>query len=145
MGNEADTSNKSDILDFMRNHIKQYIETDGAEGHLMNGSPCLVLTTVGKKSGEARQAAVIYGQYKDSYVVVASKGGSPTSPAWFYNMMANDSVQIQVLAEKMTVTPRIASGDEREKLWELMADIFPDYNDYQKLTTREIPVVVLDK
>ncbi len=134
----------SDVLDFMRNHIERYLATDGEDGHMMNGSPCLVLTTTGKKSGEPRQVAVIYGRYNDSFVVVASKGGSDSAPAWFLNLQANPDANIQVLADKYTVKMRVAEGDERQQLWEMMAEIYPEYNEYQKMTSRKIPVVVLD-
>ena len=144
MSDQKDTSPKKDILGFMRKHLEEYLETDGKEGHLRNGNTCLVLNTVGRTSGEARQAALIYGEYDGSYIVVASRGGSSRSPAWYHNMMATDSVHIQVLAKKMKVKPRVVSDDERARLWDKMAAAFPDYNDYQKRTSRQIPVVVLD-
>lgn len=146
-------SSANSVLDFMKNHIKRYIETDGEEGHMMNGAPCLILTTVGKHSGQTRQAAVIYGTHpalsnntagKTSYIIVASKGGADESPAWFHNLMADPNPMIQVKAEKIQVKPRIATGDERTELWNKMVAIFPDYREYQKNTAREIPVVVLD-
>jgi len=133
-----------DVLAFMRDHIQRYLATDGEDGHIMNGSPCLILNTVGKKSGEPRQAAVIYGNYGSSYIVVASKGGSDTPPAWFVNLEAAGKADIQVKADKMAVKMRIVEGEERAKLWEQMVEIFPDYADYQKKTERVIPVVVLD-
>ncbi len=156
MSDNSEQTTASSVLDFMKNHIKRYIETDGEEGHLMNGAPCLVLTTVGKNSGQPRQVAVIYGTHhslsgnssesasKTSYVIVASKGGADQSPAWFHNLMADPNPMIQVKAEKFHVKPRIATGNERTELWNKMAATFPDYNQYQKNTAREIPVIVLD-
>jgi len=138
------TENKEDILGFMKDHIKRYLATNGEDGHLMNGFPCLVLTTTGKKSGEKRQAAVIYGKHNNSYVIIASKGGSDTPPAWFVNLLANKRAHIQVKDKKMDVVMRVAEGEEHNKLWDMMAKIFPDYLDYQKKTTRKIPVVILD-
>jgi deazaflavin-dependent oxidoreductase (nitroreductase family) len=135
----------SDVLDFMKDHIRRYLETGGEDGHLMNGVPCLVLTTVGKKSGEPRQAAVIYGRDGDNYVVIASKGGSDQAPAWFLNLEAAGGGTIQVMADVMEVNMRVAEGEEREHLWNMMAEIFPDYLEYQKNTERRIPVVVLSK
>jgi deazaflavin-dependent oxidoreductase (nitroreductase family) len=142
---DKSVSDPANVLDFMKDHIARYIATDGEDGHMMNGNPCLVLTTTGKKSGEPRQAAVIYGRHGDDYVVVASKGGSDKAPAWYLNLMANPESQIQVLADKMTVRPRVAEGEERQQLWDMMAEIFPDYLDYQKKTERQIPVVVLER
>jgi deazaflavin-dependent oxidoreductase (nitroreductase family) len=128
----------------MQDHIRRYLATDGEDGHLMNGFPCLVLTTTGKKSGEQRQAAVIYGKHGASHVIVASKGGSDTPPAWFVNLAASGRGHIQVLDKKMDVTMRVAEGAEREQLWDMMAAIFPPYLEYQQKTVRQIPVVVLD-
>ncbi len=134
----------NDPLAFMKDHIKRYLATNGEDGHLMNGVPCLVLTTTGKKSGEKRQAAVIYGQSGKNYVVVASKGGSDVPPAWFTNMEATKRAHIQVKDKKMDVKMRIAEGAERQQLWDMMAKIFPDYNNYQKSTRRQIAVCVLE-
>jgi deazaflavin-dependent oxidoreductase (nitroreductase family) len=141
---DTSTDNPENILGFMQDHIRRYLATDGEDGHIMNGFPCLVLTTTGKKSGEQRQAAVIYGQSGSSYVIIASKGGSDTPPAWFVNLEASGRGHIQVKADKMDVTMRIAEGTEREQLWDMMATIFPAYLDYQQKTARRIPVVVLD-
>jgi deazaflavin-dependent oxidoreductase (nitroreductase family) len=138
------TDNPENILGFMQDHIRRYLATDGEDGHLMNGFPCLVLTTTGAKSGEQRQAAVIYGQHGNSYVIIASKGGSDTPPAWFINLAASSRGHIQVKAAKMDVTMRVAEGAEREQLWDMMANIFPAYLEYQQKTSRQIPVVILD-
>jgi deazaflavin-dependent oxidoreductase (nitroreductase family) len=140
----SSVENKEDILGFMKDHIKRYLASNGEDGHLMNGFPCLVLTTTGKKSGEPRQAAVIYGKHNNSYVIIASKGGSDTAPAWFVNLQANPRAFIQVKDKKMNVVMRVAEGEEHNKLWAMMAKIFPDYLDYQKKTARRIPVVILD-
>ncbi len=141
---DTSTDNPENILGFMQDHIRRYLATNGEDGHLMNGFPCLVLTTVGKQSGEQRQAAVIYGQHGKSFVIIASKGGSDTPPAWFVNLEASGHGHIQVKADKMAVTMRIAEGAEREQLWDMMAKIFPPYLEYQQKTARRIPVVVLD-
>lgn len=142
--NNHSTDNPEDILGFMKDHIRRYLETGGEDGHLMNGYPCLVLTTVGKKSGESRQAAVIYGTDGDNHIVVASKGGSDIPPAWFVNLQANPFADIQVKANKLAVRMRVAEGQERERLWQQMAAIFPAYLEYQQKTDRVLPVVVLE-
>lgn len=141
---DTSTNDPENILGFMQDHIRRYLATNGEDGHLMNGLPCLVLTTTGKKSGEQRQAAVIYGKHGNSHVIIGSKGGSDTPPAWFINLAAAGRGHIQVLAEKMDVTMRVAEGAEREQLWDMMAKIFPAYIEYQKKTARQIPVVILD-
>lgn len=138
------TSDPENILGFMQDHIRRYLATNGEDGHLMNGFPCLVLTTTGKKSGEPRQAAVIYGTEGDHHIIVASKGGSDTPPAWFVNLQANPQAHIQVKDRKLTVRMRVTTGEERERLWKKMTAIFPAYEEYQQKTTRQIPVVVLE-
>lgn len=131
--------------DWVNSHIKSYVATDGAEGHeFRNGAPTLLLTVLGRKSGVWRRTALIYGRNGASYVVVASKGGDPKHPVWYDNLVAEPEVHVQVKGEKFTAQARVASGDERARLWDEMARIWPDYNDYQTKTDREIPIVVLD-
>ncbi len=140
-------------VDWVAEHIRKYQESNGADGHIWHGVngdlnvPCLLLTTTGGKSGEERTAALIYGRDGDNHVVVASRGGSPDSPGWYSNLVANPQVRVQVLADKFAATARTASGEERARLWAMMAEIFPSYNEYQEKAraSREIPVVVLER
>jgi deazaflavin-dependent oxidoreductase (nitroreductase family) len=136
----------SDFL-FGDEHVKRYQETDGEEGYIwMKGSEILLLTTTGRKSGERKTMALIFREIDGNYVIVASKGGAPEHPAWFLNMRdAPDEVEIQVKADKFPVTFRVAEGSEREKLWGLMNEVWPDYAEYQTKTDRQIPVVVLSR
>lgn len=135
--------------------IKQHIElyrTDPEKAHDWDSSPLggpgilptLLLTTKGRKSGEPRSLPLIYGAVDDRYVVIASKGGMPTHPVWFLNLEATPECELQVGAKPVTARARVATGDERERLWKHMAEIYPPYLDYQKATDRTIPVVVLD-
>lgn len=126
-------------------HVQKYLETDGEVGHLWNGVPCLVLWTTGRKSGETRAAPLIYGSRGDDVVIVASKGGAPEHPAWYLNLAADPSVEVQVGADRYAGRARTAGGDERAELWKLMAGIWPDYDDYQAKTDRQIPVVVIER
>jgi deazaflavin-dependent oxidoreductase (nitroreductase family) len=126
-------------------HIQRYVDTDGEEGHIWNGVPTLLLTTRGRKSGEQRRTALIYGTDGDRYVLVASQGGAPTHPSWYLNLAADPQVDVQVKDDKFTARARTVSGEERARLWETMAAIWPDYNEYQTRTDREIPVVVLER
>jgi len=131
--------------EWVKSHIQSYLSTDGAEGHeFRNGAPTLLLSVLGRRSGVWRRSALIYGRAGDAYVVVASKGGAPQDPAWYTNLVAEPSVHVQVKGEKFMARARVAAGDERARLWDAMAEIWPDYNDYQTKTEREIPVVVLD-
>ena len=106
--------------------------------------PTLLLTTTGRKSGEPRALPLIYGTVGESYVVIASKGGMPTHPLWYRNLQARPECELMVGAKSVSARARDAEGDERERLWAQMAEIYPPYRDYQKATEREIPVVVLD-
>ena len=130
---------------WVKEHIRRYVATGGADGHDWKpGVPTLLLTTRGRRSGKLRRTALIYGRAGDAYVVVASQGGAPEHPAWYLNLDADPAVQVQVRADVFAARARTATGPERDRLWREMAAIWPAYDDYQRRTDREIPVVVLD-
>lgn len=125
-------------------HIRRYQETAGEVGYWWNGVPTLLLYTTGRKSGEPRTHALIFGQDGDNYLVVASMGGAPRHPQWYLNLAAIPEAEIQVRADRLPVSARTAqSPAERARLWKIMAGIWPNYDTYQTRTDREIPVVVL--
>ena len=126
-------------------HTRKYVETNGEDGHIWNGVPTLALTTTGRRSGKLHRTMLIYGRDGDRYIVVASKGGADEHPQWYRNLQANPEVQVQVGAERFPARARTATGDERSRLWKLMAEIWPAYNQYQTKTSREIPVVILER
>jgi deazaflavin-dependent oxidoreductase (nitroreductase family) len=127
-------------------HVKRYRETDGAEGHeWREGSKILVLTTTGRRSGEPRSMALIYGTHRDDYLVVASKGGSDQHPSWYLNLIENPEVRVQVLADEFPARARAATAEEKPELWRTMVGQWPAYQEYQDKTEREIPVVVLER
>ena len=130
---------------FGNEHVKRYEETDGAEGHEWQGTTALILTTTGRKSGQQRKSPLIYQKYGDDYLVVASKGGADEPPAWYLNLEANPGVQVQVLGDKFTAHARTANAGEKPAMWAVMAKTWPAYNDYQQKTSRQIPVVVLER
>jgi deazaflavin-dependent oxidoreductase (nitroreductase family) len=131
---------------FGQEHVQRYQETDGAEGHdWRKGSSALLLTTTGRKSGEEHTTPLIYGKHGDDYLVVASKGGADEPPAWYRNLQDNPEVGVQVKGDKFKARARTASAGEKPEMWETMASEWPDYNDYQEKTDREIPVVVLER
>jgi deazaflavin-dependent oxidoreductase (nitroreductase family) len=107
--------------------------------------PCLLLTTIGRKSGKALTLPLIFGHFGEDYVIVASKGGAPAHPAWYLNLQANPQVHLQVKADKFAARARTAQGEERAKLWPKMVEIYGPYADYQTKTAREIPVVVMNR
>ncbi len=130
---------------WVNKHIHDYVESDGKTGHSWRGYPTLLLTTRGRKSGLKRRTALIYGRDGDNYVIVASRGGHPQHPAWYLNLVENPEVEVQVQAEKFTAVARTATPEEKARLWAMMNAVYPPYDSYQEKTTREIPVVVLER
>jgi deazaflavin-dependent oxidoreductase (nitroreductase family) len=131
---------------FGREHVERYQETDGAEGHDWQGTTVLLLTTVGRKSGQKRTSPLIYRKKDgDTYTVIASNGGADEPPLWYANLQADPEVEVQVWGEKFAARARTATPEEKPALWEAMAETWPAYDDYQKKTEREIPVVVLER
>jgi deazaflavin-dependent oxidoreductase (nitroreductase family) len=130
---------------FGAEHVRVYRETDGEHGYHWRGTTILLLTTTGRKSGEPRTTPLIHRTDGDRWVVVASKGGAPEHPSWYQNLLADPEATIEVKAEEIPVRTTTASGEERARLWSLMAEVWPAYDDYQKKTDREIPVVVFTR
>jgi deazaflavin-dependent oxidoreductase (nitroreductase family) len=126
-------------------HLAQYVATDGAEGHEWQpGVPTLLLTTRGRKSGKARRTPLIYGRDGDRYVVMASYGGAPHHPDWYFNLEADPDVIIQVGPEVMRARASTVGDDRRDELWATMSHIWPDYDQYATKTDRVIPLVELE-
>lgn len=139
--------------EWISEHLRLYRESGGAEGHMWDASaagiprrmPCLLLTTVGRRSGEKRTSPLVYGTVGAAYIIIGSKGGADTHPHWYANLRANPRVEVQVAQESFAARARVVTGPEREKIWAQMVQEFPFYSQYQKKTTREIPVVVIEK
>lgn len=132
------------LPEWIEEHLRLYRESGGKEGHIWNGMKTLLLTTKGRKSGDARVLPLIYGKADEGYVIVASKGGHTHHPSWYLNLDANPDVEIQVGEATMQGRARTSEGEERAKLWNFMCESFPTYNEYQARTKREIPVVVIE-
>jgi deazaflavin-dependent oxidoreductase (nitroreductase family) len=127
-------------------HVRVYRETDGERGYRWKReSTILLLTTTGRKSGEKRTMPLIFDSDDGNYVLVASKGGAPEHPAWYLNLRANPEAEVQVKGDVFKVRARDAEGEERERLWKQMNEMWPDYDRYQERTDRQIPVVVLER
>lgn len=126
-------------------HVRVYQETGGERGYDWHGTKILLLTTTGRRSGEPRTMALIHQVDGDRWVVVASKGGAPQHPAWYQNLEADPEATIQVKADRIGVRAHAAQGEERDRLWKLMTEAWPPYDDYQAKTSRQIPVVVLER
>jgi deazaflavin-dependent oxidoreductase (nitroreductase family) len=132
-----------DLLLLGEEHVQRYQETDGDVGYLWNGVPTLLLTTTGRKSGEARTTPLIFGRDGEDYLVVASMGGAPQHPNWYRNLLVNPSARIQVRGEHLEVTTQTADDDGKPRLWKIVTDVWPNYDVYQSRTDRVIPIVVL--
>ena len=129
----------------MGGHTAIYRATRGVIGHRVPGiGSMLLLDHVGAKSGTKRTSPLLYGRDSGAYVIVASKGGNPKNPAWYHNLRANPETTIQVGSERIQVRARVAEGEERDRLFEMMTRGYSGYADYQKRTDRKIPIVVLD-
>ncbi len=136
--------------DWNDRHLDAYLKTGGKIGHLVDftpdggpQTPCLILQTIGRKSGKPRTLPLIYGKDGQNYVIVASNGGAPANPEWYLNLDANPDIKFQVLDAKYSGKAETAGPADRQRLFDLMAKIYPPYDDYQKKTQREIPVVIL--
>jgi deazaflavin-dependent oxidoreductase (nitroreductase family) len=130
---------------FGQEHVKRYQETDGAEGHDWQGTIVLLLTTTGRRTGKRYTTPLIYQESGDDYLVVASKGGADEHPEWYLNLQADPEVGVQVRGDKFTARARTATPEEKPALWKKMAATWPDYDEYQRKTSRDIPVVVLER
>lgn len=111
----------------------------------MAGRPLMILTTTGAKSGEKRSAVITYTRDGDRYVIAASKGGAPTNPSWYYNVLANPRVTVEADKQTFEADATVADGAERERLWDQHAAERPEFRDYPEKTTRIIPVIVLKR
>jgi deazaflavin-dependent oxidoreductase (nitroreductase family) len=129
-------------MDWVAEHTRKYVESGGEDGYMWRGFPTVVLTTTGRKSGDLRRNALIYGKDGDDFILIASYGGRPTHPLWYLNLVADPSVTIQERADVISgVAETVPEGDERDRLWAQMVSIFPPYAEYQAKTERRIPVV----
>jgi deazaflavin-dependent oxidoreductase (nitroreductase family) len=132
-----------DIQDFNKTIIEEFRANDGKVGGQFEGAPLLLLTTVGAKSGKSRINPLAYLADNDRYVIIASYAGAPTNPPWYYNLKANPSVEIEVGAQHFKARAEILGEPERSKLYQKMTKIMPAFAEYQRKTTRTIPVIAL--
>jgi deazaflavin-dependent oxidoreductase (nitroreductase family) len=130
---------------FGKEHTQKYKETGGDVGHDWQGTQTLLLTTKGRKSGEPRELPLIYAPWNDTFLIVASKGGADAPPAWYLNLEADPEVEVQVKGDRFKANARVATPEEKAEMWKTMTAEWPAYDDYQKKTDREIPIVVLER
>lgn len=141
------------LPEWISSHVRAYLASGGTEGHLWDSTvvggpgplPCLLLVTKGRRSGKKITVPLIYGETGDGrYVIIASRGGTPTHPDWYLNLTADPQVKLQVGTERFAAVASTCQDEaEREALWKKMAAIYPPYDAYQSMTERRIPVVVL--
>lgn len=125
-------------------HRRVYRLTGGKLGGHLGKLPVLLLTTIGRKSGKVRTQPLVYTQVGDGFAVIASKGGAAQHPLWYLNLRANPLAEVTVGRERWRVRARDAQGEERDRLWRALSDLYPGYDKYAQKTSREIPVVVLE-
>ncbi|KUI40307.1 nitroreductase family deazaflavin-dependent oxidoreductase [Mycobacterium sp. GA-2829] len=129
--------------DWAREQAEKYMESGGTEATELNGRPIILLTTVGAKSGKLRKTPLMRVEHQGEYAVVASLGGAPKHPVWYFNIKQNPRVELQDKTVTKEYDAREVFGEEKAQWWERAVEAYPDYADYQKKTDREIPVFVL--
>lgn len=125
--------------------VEQYEATGGVEGGTMEGQPCIILTTVGNKSGNLRKTPLMRVEHEGSYAVIASMGGAPTHPSWYHNLADGSDVTVQDFVDVHQLTTRQLEGDEKQQWWARATEVWPSFDDYQASTDRQIPLVLLEK
>jgi deazaflavin-dependent oxidoreductase (nitroreductase family) len=135
----------SDMDDFNKGVIDEFRANGGRVGGPFEGAPLLLLTSIGAKSGAARTTPLMYLPDGERIVIFASKAGAPTNPAWYHNLLANPSATVEVGGDIFDVDVSVATGEERERLFNQQSELMPQFADYAQKTTRQIPVVVLER
>ncbi len=133
-----------DYNSWNREVIEEFRANGGSAGGRLEGLPLLLLYNVGAKSGTLRINPLAYQAVEDSYAVFSSKGGSPTNPDWYHNLLANPEVTVEIGTETSKVRARVTEGEERERIWSKQKEDFPQFADYETKTSRQIPVILLE-
>src|SRR5580700_6035993 len=134
-----------DFTEFNKKIIEEFRANAGVVGGQFAGAPMLLLTTTGAKSGRSHTTPLVYSKDGDHIVVIASKAGSPTNPAWYHNLKAHPTVSLEVGAQRFQAKAVITAGEERERLFNAQAAQMAIFNEYKKKTTRQIPVIRFEK
>lgn len=133
------------VNEFNRAVIDEFRTNEGQVGGLFQGAPMLLLTSTGAKTGRRHTTPVVYNTDGDRLVIVASKGGSPTNPAWYHNLVANPEATVELGQDTFKVKAVVTTGEERSRLFEQRAAVMPNFAEYQQKTTRQIPVIALER
>ncbi|MFJ3951024.1 nitroreductase family deazaflavin-dependent oxidoreductase [Streptomyces libani] len=129
---------------WVRDQVELYETSGGKDGTTMRGMPVVILTTRGAKSGKIRKSPLMRVEHDGTYAVVASLGGAPRHPVWYHNLVADPRVELQDGPVRRDMTAREVTGTEKALWWGRAVEAFPDYDEYQKKTDRQIPVFVLE-
>ncbi|MGW0504320.1 nitroreductase family deazaflavin-dependent oxidoreductase [Micromonospora sp. NPDC003241] len=132
------------MSDWNEKIIAEFRANGGQVGGQFAGAPLLLLHTVGAKSGQTRVSPMMYQKLDDGYAVFASKGGAPTNPDWYHNLVAHPQIRAEIGTDTVGLVARVAEGDERERIWSAQKTAYPGFADYERKTTRQIPVIVLE-
>jgi deazaflavin-dependent oxidoreductase (nitroreductase family) len=136
------TTSDAEYIERNRTVVETFRENNG---RMPNGAALLLLTSKGARSGQTRLSPLAYTRDGDRYVIIASKGGNPSNPAWYHNVVANPEVTVEVGGERFQARARVTEGAERQRLFEAQAALMPNFAEYQHRTSRQIPVIVLER
>jgi len=131
-------------IGWVRDHVDRYLASNGEDGAVYNGIPCVVLTTTGRKTGKLRRSPLVRVRDGDRYLAVGSMGGAPKHPTWYLNLLADPDVTLQDGPDVFELRARPLSGPERNDAWTVATSVYPEYAEYQTRTQRQIPVVALE-
>jgi deazaflavin-dependent oxidoreductase (nitroreductase family) len=132
------------MSDWNNKIIEEFRANEGKVGGPFEGAPVLLLHTVGARTGQERVNPMMYQQADGGYAVFASKGGAPSNPDWYHNLLAHPKVTAEIGARTVELIARVAEGDERERIWTAQKAAYPGFADYERKTTRQIPVIILE-
>ena len=132
------------MADWNSKIIEEFRANEGKVGGQFEGAPLLLLHTVGAKTGQARVNPVMYQQVPGGYAVFASKGGAPDNPDWYHNVLAHPQVTAEIGSGSVDLQARVAQGEERERIWTAQKTAYPGFADYERKTSRQIPVLILE-
>jgi deazaflavin-dependent oxidoreductase (nitroreductase family) len=135
----------SERQEFNQKVIDEFRANAGKVGGMFEGMPMVLLTVKGAKSGKTYTTPLVYSKDGARYVIIASMAGAPNNPDWYHNIKTNPSVTLEIGAERFAAKATVTSGEERERLYNAQAAIMPIFNDYRKKTTRQIPVIALER
>jgi deazaflavin-dependent oxidoreductase (nitroreductase family) len=145
MSDIEQATTEDEFRDWNQQVIAEFRANAGKVGGMFEGAPMMLLTTTGAKSGQSRVAPLVYTTDNGRYVIIASKGGAPTNPDWFHNLRANPEVTVEVGTETFNARASVTDSAERRRLFDQQAALMPGFKEYEEKTTREIPVVVLER